>query len=289
MSRMKKIIRFQNETPKIFPPPTIYARGLFAGLGLMSARKPEGFVDEFFNNEKLSEIWDEGLKVYRAVSTKWETSGYHSSVPRYACMYVRAILLTFCSRFHFVKPGTKILYSDVDCSCCFSAIKRWDSIAFFEFGEIYPNFTNHFDCEVTGGAGGLDAKFSIEGTPASSSVTKTPRSRGKRLEGVEETQSKFIQELATAMKPAVADPQLLLTQELLQVSQTLRELLSTNDSSDDELITFYKNKKIKLRYEVLLVTYESLYSLVCHVYVAFWMNPCSFLSLLLTKKARYTE
>lgn len=247
---MKKLIRFQKEIPKIFPPPPIYASGLFAGLGLMSARKPEGFVDEFFNHDKLSEIWDEGLKVYRAVESRWETSGYHSSVPRYACMYVRAILLTFCSRFHFVKPGTKILYSDADCSSCFSPIKRWDSIAFFEFGELYPNFTNHFDCEVTGGAGGIDAKSSSSGTLASSSVTKTPRSGIKRLEGVAETQSKFIQELATAMKPSVADPQILLTQELLQVTSTLRELLSTNDSDDQELITFYKNKKSKLRYEV---------------------------------------
>jgi hypothetical protein len=72
----------------------------------------------------------------------------------------------------------------------------------------------------------------------------------RRVKGVAETQSKFIQELVTAMKPSVADPQLLLTQELLQVSSTLRELISTNDIDDQDLITFYKNKKSQLRYEV---------------------------------------
>ena len=45
----------------MFPPPQKYARGVFGGLDLLPARKPEGFVEEFFNYEKLSEIWDEGM------------------------------------------------------------------------------------------------------------------------------------------------------------------------------------------------------------------------------------
>lgn len=48
----------------------------------MSARKPDGFVDEFFNNEKLSEIWDDGLKIYRAVEGKYDASGNNGSKPR---------------------------------------------------------------------------------------------------------------------------------------------------------------------------------------------------------------
>jgi hypothetical protein len=84
---IKNVTRFQKQDPKVFAPPQLYARGLFAGLDLMSARRPEGFVDEFFNHEKLSEIWDEALKIYRSVEARYDASGNHGSVPRYVCMY----------------------------------------------------------------------------------------------------------------------------------------------------------------------------------------------------------
>ena len=80
--RIKKVIHFQDEDPKVFAPPQPYARGLFAGLNLLSAQKPEGFVDEFFNHEKLSEIWEDGIKVYRLVEGKYAISGNHGSIPR---------------------------------------------------------------------------------------------------------------------------------------------------------------------------------------------------------------
>jgi hypothetical protein len=84
--RIIKVIYFQKENPKIFSPPQIYASGLFVGLGLMSSSKPEGFVDNFFNFEKLSEMWDEAMKVYRAHEDKYSISGYHGSTPRFVCV-----------------------------------------------------------------------------------------------------------------------------------------------------------------------------------------------------------
>jgi hypothetical protein len=92
------MIYFQKAEPKVFYPPEKYSRGIFAGLDLLHARKPEGFVDEFFNYEKLSDIWDEGLfssecknrvisclglKQYRIVDGKYSVSGNHGTVPRY--------------------------------------------------------------------------------------------------------------------------------------------------------------------------------------------------------------
>jgi hypothetical protein len=56
---------------------------LFAGLDLLSARKPEGFVDEFFNHEKLFDIWEDGLKTYRAMEDNFTRSGIHGSIPRF--------------------------------------------------------------------------------------------------------------------------------------------------------------------------------------------------------------
>jgi hypothetical protein len=55
------LISFQKENPKVFPPPQKYTRGVLGGLELLPALKPGGFVEEFFNYEKLSEIWDEGM------------------------------------------------------------------------------------------------------------------------------------------------------------------------------------------------------------------------------------
>ena len=52
-------------------------------------------MDEFFNAEKLFELWDDGLKTYRAMEDKYSVSGNHGSVPRFetlpspsvACFY----------------------------------------------------------------------------------------------------------------------------------------------------------------------------------------------------------
>jgi hypothetical protein len=142
------------------------------------------------------------------------------------------------------------MYSDPDCSHCFSAIKRWDSIAFHEFCELHPDFLSHFNCELTGGVGGVQKpSYSSSGTVAASSVSKTSKTSIRRQDLADESQKRFIQELVTAIKP-VSDPQVHLTQELLQVSSTLRELVASNDSDDDDLINHYKKRKSELRYEV---------------------------------------
>ncbi len=142
-----------------------------------------------------------------------------------------------------------MLHSDPDCAHCFSAIKRWDSIAFHEFAELHPNFLNHFNCEVTGGVGGHEGVkplSSSTGTAASASVTKASKTSMKRAELAEESQKRFLQDLVSAITP-VADPQSLLTQELLQVSSTLRELQSSLDSEDDALIVHFQQRKSELR------------------------------------------
>jgi hypothetical protein len=68
----------------------------------------------------------------------------------------------------------------------------------------------------------------------------------KRAELAEESQKRFLQDLVSAITP-VADPQSLLTQELLQVSSTLRELQSSLDSDDDDLIVHFQQRKSELR------------------------------------------
>lgn len=70
-----------------------------------------------------------------------------------------------------------------------------------------------------------------------------------RIEQVEESQKKFLQELVSAITP-VADPNTLLTQELLQVSSTLRELLELDDTADEQLIAHFQQRKSELRYDV---------------------------------------
>lgn len=145
-----------------------------------------------------------------------------------------------------------MLYTDSDCSHCFSAIKRWDSIALHEFCELHSEFLSRFNCVITGGAGGL-----IITTPTSTgsvpvtSVSKASIASMKRAELADISQKKFIHELVNAIKP-VADPQVHLTEELLKVSSTLRELLASNDSEDDELITHFKKRKAELRYEIYI-------------------------------------
>jgi hypothetical protein len=68
----------------------------------------------------------------------------------------------------------------------------------------------------------------------------------KRAELAEESQKRFLQDLVSAITP-VADPQSLLTQELLQVSSTLRELQSSHDSEDEDLIVHFQQRKSELR------------------------------------------
>ena len=144
-----------------------------------------------------------------------------------------------------------MLYTDADCSHCFSAIKRWDSIALHEFCELHPDFLSRFNCVITGGAGGLIATPTSTGSVTVSSVSKASKASMKRAELADIAQKKFIDELVNAIKP-VADPQVHLTEELLKVSSTLRELLASNDSEDDDLIAHFKKRKAELRYEIYI-------------------------------------
>jgi hypothetical protein len=73
--RIKNVIYFQDANPKIFSPPQADVSGRFDALDILSSCKPEGFVDYFFNFEKLSEMWDEAMKVYRAHKDKYSASG----------------------------------------------------------------------------------------------------------------------------------------------------------------------------------------------------------------------
>jgi hypothetical protein len=156
------------------------------------------------------------------------------------------------SRYHFAIPGTKVLYTDSDCSHCFSAIKRWDSIALHEFCELHPDFLSRFNCVITGGAGGLnETPTSAGGSVGVASVSKASKASIKRAELTDITQRRFIDELVNAIKP-VANPQVLLRDELLQVSSTLRELAASNDSEDEDLIEYYKKRKAELRYELYI-------------------------------------
>ena len=142
-----------------------------------------------------------------------------------------------------------MVYSDPDCSHCFCAIKRWDSIALHEFCELHPEFLNRFNCEISGGAGGVNGL-----TPTSNSsipvasVSKASKASSKRAELADISQKKFFDDLVNAIKPVAADPQANLTEELLQVSATLRELAASQDSDDDELIVHYRKRKVELRY-----------------------------------------
>ena len=144
-------------------------------------------------------------------------------------------------------------YSDADCTHCFSAIKRWDSIALHEFADLHPNFLNHFNCDLSGGVGGHEGlkptSSSNADNSASASIKKNSKKSTMRTEQVEESQKKFLQELVSAITP-VADPNLLLTQELLQVSSTLRELLAFDDTADEQLIAHFQQRKSELRYDV---------------------------------------
>jgi hypothetical protein len=135
-----------------------------------------------------------------------------------------------------------VLYTDSDCSQCFSAIKRWDSIALHTFCELHPDFLSRFNCVITGGAGGLNTTPTSTGSVAVAFVSKASKASIKRAELADNTQRRFIDELVNAIKP-VANPQVLLRDELLQVSSTLRELAASNDSEDDDMIEYYKKKK----------------------------------------------
>ena len=80
---------------------------------------------------------------------------------------------------------------------------------------------------------------------ASKSVSKALH----RAEVADLSQKMFLKDLVTAIQPIV-NPQVQLTEELLQVSSTLRELVASNDSDDGDLINHYKKRKSELRYEV---------------------------------------
>jgi hypothetical protein len=154
----------------------------------------------------------------------------------------------FC-RYHFVNPGTTVLYSDPDCSQCFAVTKRWDVLAFHEFGEIHNNFFTHFRCEVTGGAGGA---ISSSTTVLAASVAKASKSAQKQKELADESQKQFIKDLVSAIRPVTLCPGAQFSAELLQVSSTLRELVASQDDEDSELITHYRKRKAWLRCDVFL-------------------------------------
>ncbi len=146
-----------------------------------------------------------------------------------------------------------MLYTDSDCSHCFSAIKRWDSIALHEFCHLHPEFLSRFNCVITGGAGGLNnATPTSNGSVTVPSVSKASKASMKRAELADISQKKFIDDLVNAIKTPVADPQVHLTEELLKVSSTLRELLASKDSDDDDLIAHFKRRKADLRYEIYI-------------------------------------
>ena len=209
---------------KIIHPPAQYASGLLAGLDLMSASKPEGFADSFFNAEKLSEIWLDGLKVYHEFDLNVTKSGDHGSVPD----------------FHFVYPGTKIDYADVDCMRCFSAVKRWDSIALKEFSNLYPDYNCHFKSVIEGGLGGI--LTSPSSVAPAASVEKQSKSSAKAA--VE--RSLFFADLkCVMMKPADA------VAELVTVSAALKSLIDMNDPDDADIIAHLKLKKDKIKADIL--------------------------------------
>lgn len=147
------------KAPKVLEAPLQYQNGLLAGLNLLSAVKPPSFPDDYFTAEKLLDLWKEGTKLYREMLIDWEASGNHGSRPMY----------------HFVHPGTKCEYYDVDCSHCFSKMKRWDSIAILIFVEKHPEFLSMFKSVIKGGAGGIISEAPAEQsiTPASSKKVNT--------------------------------------------------------------------------------------------------------------------
>ena len=220
---------------KIFLPPTRYAGGLFAGLGLLSASKPVGFIEGFFDGQKLADIWSDCLKVYRIFEGNFATSGSNGSNPRY----------------HFVYPGTKMAWDDVDCARCFSAIKRWDSIAVHEFLELHPDFLSHFKCEIAGGVGGI-MPSPVSSTPDQSiSISKSKKS-ALRSEGLLTAQADFAAKIAIAIaekqEPSLKTAH---TKELLEVTATLRELIAAADDEDELIIAHYKKRKIELKTLIL--------------------------------------
>ncbi len=140
------------------------------------------------------------------------------------------------------------MYSDTDCSHCFPATKRWDILAFHEFGEIHANFFAHFRCEVSGGAGGVGTPLAV--TPISPSVPKMSKSSQKQKDLADESQKQFFKELVSAIRPDT----LKYDAELLQVSSTLRELVASKDDDDVDIITHYQKRKKWLRCGMFLST-----------------------------------
>lgn len=123
-------------------------------------------------------------------------------------------------------------------------MKRWDAIAYHEFAELHPNFITHFRGEVSGGVGGIITTTTT--SAAATSVSKSSKSAQRRTEVAEESQKKFMEDLAIALKPA-QDPAAQLRDQLLAVSSTLRELVSANDDDDADLIAHFQKQKSQLR------------------------------------------
>ena len=55
--------------------------GLFAGLGILEPRIPEGFPPEFFDGSRLNTIFNAGLSEYDNCMTNWHSSGNHGGKP----------------------------------------------------------------------------------------------------------------------------------------------------------------------------------------------------------------
>ena len=230
------LLQFKGGPTKLFHPPDRYVAGLLAGLGLLSGSKPVGFIEGFFDFRKLSDIWSDCLEVYRIHESRFVASGMHGSVPRY----------------HFVLPGTQVVWGDDDCQKMFSAVKRWDSIAVHEFLEMHQDFLSHFKCKIQGGVGGITEETSSPLSVNPPPSTSKSRSQLKKTEDMVLAQHNFTANLVKVLAfQHELPPKTALTNELLQVTSTLRELIAAADASDVDIITHYQNRKTELKTLIL--------------------------------------
>ena len=211
----------------VLPPPASYAAGLLHGLGLMPALIPDNYADDFFSIEKLQDIWADSIKMYHEFYLYWEKSGNHGSRPMY----------------HFVVPGTTCLHTDISCDHCFSATKRWDSIAIWLFVTDHSEFLSTFNSEITGGTGGI-ASATLPPTAAASLTPASSRSTAKGPPSRSVASEATLQTLVTTLSKSMEENDL---DKFTRITSSLAVLKAFNDPSDSDVIAGLELQRQELR------------------------------------------